>query len=84
MNYTYRPEGVCPSAIDFELDGDIVKNVRFHGGCNGNLQALSTLVDGMTVGQVTEKLENIRCGRKPTSCAHQLTVGLNKALAEGR
>ncbi|MCR5481273.1 MAG: TIGR03905 family TSCPD domain-containing protein [Clostridia bacterium] len=84
MNYTYKTKGVCSSSIDFDLEGDIVRNVKFHGGCNGNLKAVSSLVDGLTVADITEKLENIRCGHKSTSCAHQLTIALNQALTEGK
>jgi len=82
MKHSYKTKGVCSRRIDFELDGDRVRNIKFHGGCKGNLQALSILTDGMSVGEVTEKLAGNRCGHKSTSCADQLTIALNKALDE--
>ena len=82
MKYSYIPRGVCSTKLDFELDGDIVKNVQFKGGCNGNLKAISTLVEGMPVEEVTKKLSGISCGMKSTSCTDQLATALQKALKE--
>jgi uncharacterized protein (TIGR03905 family) len=82
MKHTYIPRGVCATRLEFELEGDVVKNIIFHGGCNGGLKAVSTLLDGMTVKEITEKLEDNTCGMKSTSCAQQLTVALNKAISE--
>lgn len=84
MKYTYIPRGVCSTKLDFELDGDIVKNVQFSGGCNGNLKAISALVDGMSVDEVAQKLSGISCGMKPTSCTDQLATALKKALEESK
>ena len=80
MNYTYKTRGTCSTQIDFELDGDIVKNVTFTNGCNGNLKAVSTLVDGLTVDQVEQKLKGITCGFKSTSCGDQLATACREAL----
>jgi uncharacterized protein (TIGR03905 family) len=66
--------------ISFELEGNVVKDVHFLGGCNGNLKAISKLVDGMTVEEIEAKLKGNTCGPKPTSCADQLCVGLRQAL----
>ena len=77
--YTYTPRGVCPRAINIELDGDIVSHVDFDGGCNGNLKAISKVVEGMTVDEVAELFEGNTCGRKPTSCVDQLVKGLRLA-----
>ena len=79
MNYDFSPKGVCARRLEFELDGDIVKNVRFMGGCNGNLKALAALTEGMTVDQVCERLKGITCGLKNTSCSDQLAQALAKA-----
>ena len=68
MQYQYRPRGICPRQISFELDGDVVHNVSFLGGCNGNLQAISRVVDGMTVEQIEGYFKGIDCGGKGTSC----------------
>lgn len=80
MKYTYIPRGICPSQITIELEDDIVKNIDFIGGCNGNLQAVSALLAGMSASQVSEKLAGIRCGHKKTSCADQLVKGIDEAL----
>lgn len=79
MKYDFSPKGVCARKLEFELDGDIVKNVRFTGGCNGNLKALAALTEGMTVDQVRERLQGITCGLKNTSCSDQLAQALAKA-----
>ena len=81
MTYSYAPRGVCSSRIDLELEGDIIKSVRFTGGCNGNLQGISRLVQGMTAQEAIARLEGIRCGYKPTSCPDQLSRALREALA---
>ena len=72
MEYRYITNGVCAKEIIFNIDGDIVTNVSFIGGCNGNLKAISKLVDGMTVKQIQQKLDGNICGFKNTSCADQL------------
>jgi len=84
MKHTYIPRGVCPTKLEFELEGDVVKNINFSGGCNGNLKAMSSLLEGMTVKETTEKLDGNTCGMKSTSCADQLAIALNKALSENR
>ncbi len=72
MNYSYKPKGICPIQIDFNIDGDVITNIVFTGGCNGNLKAVSKLVNGWTVDQIENVLSGNTCGRKPTSCADQL------------
>lgn len=79
MQYSYRTQGVCSAQINFELDGDVVTNVEFLGGCNGNLKAISKLVEGMTVDQIEGYLKGNTCGYKPTSCADQLAIAVRKA-----
>ena len=80
MQYTFQPKGVCPRMISFELEGNVVRNVHFLGGCNGNLKAVSKLVDGKTVEEIESLLKGNTCGPKPTSCADQLCIGLRQAL----
>ena len=83
MNYTYKTKGVCSTQINFTLDGDRVYDVRFTGGCNGNLKAISKLVNGWTAEEIDEKLRGNTCGRRPTSCADQLARAVREAsLAE--
>ena len=80
MKYTYRPKGICAANIEMEIEGNILKGVSFTGGCNGNLQAIASLVTGMPVDVVKEKLAGIRCGSKTTSCSDQLVVGIEEAI----
>lgn len=78
-HFTYPTQFTCAVKIDFDLEGDIVTNVSFTGGCNGNLKAIARLVDGFTVEQIEEKLRSNTCGMKPTSCADQLARAVRKA-----
>ena len=78
MQYTYKTKGVCSSNIYIDVEGDIVTNVRYVGGCNGNLQGIGALVKGMKIDDVIERLENIRCGFKNTSCPAQLAIALKE------
>ena len=74
VNYT--PKGVCSRQIQFKLDGDVVRDVKYTGGCNGNLQGISKLVEGMKIDEVIETLEGIDCNGKGTSCPDQLAKAL--------
>ena len=74
----YRPKGVCSQKITFDVENGKVKNVKFLGGCNGNLQGIASLVEGMPVEEVIEKLEGIKCGYKDTSCPDQLAKALEE------
>lgn len=80
MKYTYNTWGTCSRLIDFEIQDGVIKNVVFTGGCNGNLQGIARLVEGMTPTQAISKLEGIYCGNKPTSCPDQLAQALKQAL----
>ena len=82
MRYTYRTQGVCSSEISFDIDGNVISNISFKGGCNGNLKALSKVLDGWTVEQIVEKLEGNTCGFKGTSCADQLTKAVKEAYSK--
>lgn len=79
MAYIYKTKGTCSSEIEIELDGNIIKKVKFYGGCNGNLQGISKLVEGLTVEEVNEKFSGIRCGFKRTSCPDQLAQAVMEA-----
>ena len=78
--FVLYPEGVCSMMIEIELDGDIIKDVVFTGGCNGNLSGISKLIKGMKAEDVIGKLEGTRCGFKDTSCPDQLSKALREAL----
>lgn len=82
MQYEYKTKGTCSQRIFFEIEDGILKNVQFVGGCNGNLQGISSLVDGMAVQDVISKIEGIRCGMKPTSCPDQLAAALKEAISK--
>ena len=82
MKYSYRTKGTCSSQISFELNDGIITNISFTGGCNGNLQGISRLVDGMKAEEAAQKLAGIRCGFKNTSCPDQLSKAIEAALAE--
>lgn len=74
----YKTSGTCSSMIDFEVEDGVVRSVVFTGGCNGNLQGISKLVEGMKIDEVIERLEGIRCGFKNTSCPDQLACALKQ------
>lgn len=82
MQYTYKTNGTCSREIKFDINADIITNVSFVGGCNGNLKAISKLVDGMSVKQIEDKLKGNTCGVRSTSCADQLAIAVRKALEE--
>lgn len=79
MVYNYKTQDTCSSNIKLEIEGNIVHNVEFTGGCNGNLKAIPLLIDGWTVEQIEEKCSGILCGRRPTSCADQLAKAVRAA-----
>ena len=79
MAYTYNTKGTCSRIIELELDGNVVHNVKFTGGCHGNLQAVSKLVEGLTVEEIEAKLGGICCGAKNTSCGDQLSKAVREA-----
>ena len=82
MTYSYKTRGVCASTISFELKNGIVTGVSFSGGCNGNLKAISKLVEGMDAQKLIDILKGNKCGFKQTSCADQLATAVEQALAE--
>nr|WP_317283240.1 TIGR03905 family TSCPD domain-containing protein [uncultured Sellimonas sp.] len=77
----YRPTGVCSKEIEFDLDDEqCVHNVRFTGGCNGNLKGIACLIEGMKAEEAIRRLSGIRCGLKNTSCPDQLAQALKISL----
>lgn len=80
MQYEYKTKGTCSQRILFNIEDGKVKNVQFIGGCNGNLQGISKLVEGMDASEVIDRIKGIRCGMKPTSCPDQLANALAEAL----
>lgn len=76
MKYIYTTQGTCSRSIEIEVEGNRVCDVKFTGGCHGNLIGIATLVRGMEINEVIGKLRGIRCGAKPTSCPDQLANAL--------
>ena len=79
MKFEYKTQGTCSTLITCDYDNDVISNVQFIGGCNGNLKAVSKLVDGMTVSEIENKLSGIKCGFRQTSCADQLSKAVKEA-----
>ena len=84
MHYDYPTEMVCSQLISFDLNDNVVTNIEFMGGCNGNLKAISKLVDGWTVEKIESYLKGNTCGPRPTSCADQLARIVRKAYEEAK
>ncbi len=82
MTYTYKTKGTCAVQITFDIDGDVITNVSFLGGCNGNLKAISKVVDGMTVDEIHGYFSGLTCGFKQTSCSDQLAKAVKAAYDE--
>ncbi|MGN0518945.1 MAG: TIGR03905 family TSCPD domain-containing protein [Acutalibacteraceae bacterium] len=81
-HYEYRTKDTCAQIISFDIDGDVISNISFLGGCNGNLKAISKLVNGWTVDKIEEYLLGNTCGRRSTSCADQLARAVRAAYNE--
>ena len=81
MKYTYKTRGTCAALIEFEINDGILSNVTFMGGCNGNLKAISKLVEGKKAEEGASILQGNTCGMKKTSCADQLSTAITNALA---
>ena len=80
--YTFVPSGICSKEIKFNIQEGAVKDVVFLGGCSGNLQGISKLIEGMNANEAITKLRGIACGMKKTSCPDQLAIALEEALLE--
>ncbi|MEE8886309.1 MAG: TIGR03905 family TSCPD domain-containing protein [Eubacteriales bacterium] len=80
MHYTYRTHGTCSQQIDFDLNDGILSNVKFYGGCNGNLKGIGKLVEGKSAAEVSDILRGTTCGFKRTSCPDQLSKAIDAAL----
>lgn len=82
MMHTYFPQGICPRQLDIELDGKIIKYVKFYGGCHGNTQAWERLAPGMNIDELYAKVGDIKCGMKPASCPGILAKACMQAYRE--
>ena len=84
MKYDFTPKGVCSRGIHVELDGDVIRSVKFDGGCNGNTQGVAALAVGMTVDEYVKRCKGIKCGFKNTSCPDQLPRSHWKKRSQSR
>ena len=75
---TYKTSGVCSREIQFEVENDIITNVQFVGGCNGNTKGISALIKGMNINDAISRMEGIECGMRGTSCPDQLAKALKQ------
>lgn len=80
MEYSYKPSGVCSREFVFDIDNDIIKSLKIVGGCSGNLQGISSLLIGMNINDVVNRIEGIKCGMKTTSCPDQIALALKKYI----
>ena len=76
MHIEYAPQGVCSKYMTFEIEDGIIKSFTVIGGCNGNLKGIKSLIEGMKVEDVIQRLEGIQCGNKGTSCPDQIAKAL--------
>ena len=83
MTYTFRPQGVCSQEMRVELDDQgVIRKMEALGGCSGNLQGISRLIEGMNVNEAITRIEGIKCGFKSTSCPDQLAQALKEAVGQ--
>ena len=82
MNYIFKTKGVCSTEIHFQIEDDTISDISFVGGCNGNLKAISKLVDGWSVEKIESYLKGNTCGYRSTSCADQLAIAVRTAYNE--
>ena len=82
MHFDCKTKDTCSQLISLDIEGNVVRNIQFQDGCNGNLKAIPALVDGWTVEQIESKLSGIQCGRRPTFCGDQLAKAVRAYEAQ--
>lgn len=82
MTHTYKTRGTCSQLITFDITDGIISDIKFTGGCNGNLKGIAKLAEGMKAEDVINKVKGIKCGFKSTSCPDQLAAAIENALNE--
>ena len=82
MTIEYTPRGVCSRFFSITVEDGVIQSVQIIGGCDGNLQGISRLIEGMKVEDAIARMEGIRCGGKPTSCPDQIAKALRTALPQ--
>ncbi len=84
MHYKHNNRMTCSSSVEFDINGDIITNISFCGGCNGNLKAIAKLCEGMSVSEIEAKLKGNTCGPRPTSCADQFAIAVREAYEKSK
>lgn len=84
MHYKHYNQMTCSQYVEFDINGDIVTNISFYGGCNGNLKAIAKLCEGMSVSEIEAKLKGNTCGPRPTSCADQFAIAVREAYEKSK
>lgn len=84
MIFDYTPRGVCPSHITFDLTDGVVRDVKYTGGCDGNLKAIAKLIDGRPASEIVALFKGHQCKQRGTSCADQLSRALEEAMSSPR
>lgn len=84
MKFEYKTQNTCSQYITFDLEDNVVSNIVFYGGCNGNLKAIAKLLEGATVEHIEERLKGNTCGGRPTSCADQLARAVRAAYDKSK
>ncbi len=82
MHYKYKTKNTCSSEIEFDIDNNKIYNVRYTGGCNGNLKAISSLVEGMDIDEFQKRCKGIKCGFRDTSCIDQLSKAIEEVTVD--
>ncbi|NLU52218.1 MAG: TIGR03905 family TSCPD domain-containing protein [Clostridiaceae bacterium] len=82
MTYKHRNKGTCSSFVEFDIKDGKLHNVKFTGGCNGNLQGIAALLEGMDAKEAASRLKGLQCGFKTTSCPDQLSKAIEEALLD--
>ena len=82
MTIRICPQGVCSREMELKVEDGVIRHMEVRGGCHGNLQGISRLVEGMTVDEVIRRLEGIHCGFKSTSCPDLLAQGLKNYVRD--
>ena len=84
MHYKYKTKNTCSTEIEFDIENNKIYNVRYTGGCNGNLKAISSLVEGMDIDEFQKRCKGIKCGFKNTSCIDQLSRAIEKVYVNAK
>jgi len=79
MKYSYKTTGTCSRSISFEINGNIITEIKYEGGCGGNTKGIASLADGLTVEEIEKRCGGINCGNKGTSCPDQLAKAVREA-----